>query len=86
MTLRAGYYMAGGAGEALPSSTETRQPGNAGYVFLGETGFFNVVFYKNEGWYAPGSVRESWVTVTLPSFVPPSGHTLTGVGFVVLQL
>ena len=42
-------------------------------------------FYKNEGWYATGSVYEEWISSPLPSFSPPSGHTLTFVQFIVLQ-
>jgi hypothetical protein len=45
----------------------------------------NVHFYKNEGWYATGSVYEEWISSPLPSFTPPSGHTLTFVQFIVLQ-
>ena len=41
-------------------------------------------FYKNEGWYAAGSVYEEWPSSPFPSFFPPSGHTLTFVQFYVL--
>lgn len=41
--------------------------------------------YKNRGWYVAGGVEESWVTVGAPSTVPPSGHTLIGIDYVVLQ-
>jgi hypothetical protein len=41
--------------------------------------------YKNQGWYAAGSAFEEWVTSGAPSTVPPSGHTLSDISFVVLQ-
>jgi len=43
------------------------------------------VIYKNHGWYSTGSVFEVWVTSGSPQTIPPSGHTLSDVDFVVLQ-
>lgn len=39
--------------------------------------------YKMTGWYATGSVWESWV-VTTPDTTPPSGHTLTFITYSLL--
>lgn len=41
--------------------------------------------YKNMGWYAAGSVYETWVTTPLPSTTPPSGHALTNIQHIILQ-
>jgi len=42
------------------------------------------VIYKNQGWYAAGSVLEEWVTSGAPSTTPPSGHTLTQLQHLVI--
>jgi hypothetical protein len=44
------------------------------------------IAYKNEGWYATGSVFEVWVTIGGPSTLPPSGHSLADIGYEPLQL
>ena len=41
--------------------------------------------WKNDGWYAAGTVWESWVTNDNPSTTPPSGHTLTQLQHVQLR-
>lgn len=86
MTLRDASLLVGGAGEFLPSATQTHIAGNPGYVIsLPGTATAVVYKYKNRGWYVAGGVEESWVTVGAPSTVPPSGHTLIGIDYVVLQ-
>lgn len=87
MTLRNGDYITGGAGELLPSSSETaRGRFNPGEIILQPTGTFNITLYKNEGWYATGSLYEEWITATAPSTTPPSGHTLTFIQYFPLQV
>jgi hypothetical protein len=70
-----GYLLIGVGGVSL-FSTEATNPGTSGAT---------VYKYKNRGWYVAGGVEESWVTVGAPSTVPPSGHTLIGIDYVVLQ-
>lgn len=41
--------------------------------------------YKNQGWYAAGSVYEQWISTPLPSTFPPSAHTLADIQHVVLS-
>ena len=48
------------------------------------TNIVNLIF-KNQGWYATGSVFEEWITSPAPGTVPPSGHTLTDIQHLVLQ-
>jgi hypothetical protein len=92
MTARDGFYNGTGIVDVtLSYSTETW----GGVVFPGrsDNGFLQVstaavvanVIYKNHGWYTTGSVFEVWVTSGAPSTVPPSGHTLSDIDFVVLQ-
>lgn len=51
-----------------------RQGAVAGHV-SGAT--IELANYKNEGYYAAGTVWETWITSGEPQTVPPSGHTLT---------
>jgi hypothetical protein len=87
MTLRDAFYVdAPILGVALLFSQDRMGLGDNGFLIVTSTAA-NVVnlSYKNEGWYATGSVFEDWVTSGAPSTAPPSGHTLADVGFVVLQ-
>lgn len=38
-----------------------------------------VNYYKMRGFYAIGSVYETWIVTDVPSVTPPSGHTLNNV-------
>lgn len=86
MTLRAGGVLLGVI-DKYAGSTETRiNLGHNGYLVTFPTGVFNITLYKNEGWYATGSVWEQWITTTAPSTSPPSGHSLTFTHYMVLQV
>ncbi|HSX21504.1 MAG TPA: hypothetical protein VLE97_01865 [Gaiellaceae bacterium] len=86
MTTRTGSVLVGTI-DKFRSGTETRPtqayPGavlvNA--VTIGSS----PPIYKNQGWYAAGSVFEVWVSTPLPSTFPPSGHTLTDIEHTILQ-
>ncbi len=39
-------------------------------------------YYKMQGWYATGSVYETWTSSGQPNLTPPSGHTLTDIAVV----
>jgi hypothetical protein len=41
--------------------------------------------FKMTGWYAAGSVYESWTSLYTPVPTPPSGHSLTNVHYVVVS-
>lgn len=53
-------------------------PGHLG----GGSPSLHVTYYKMRGWYATGSVYETWTSVNSPNFTPPSGHTLTDIAIV----
>lgn len=85
MTARDGNYAGAGVADASDIfGSETWggavTPGRAddGYLITTSTAS-NVVnqLFKNQGWYAAGSVLEVWVTSGAPSTTAPSGHTLT---------
>lgn len=87
MTARDGYYENAGAsatGVQLFSDEQTKLAYDGQLALVTQAAVANAI-YKNHGWYAAGSVWEVWVTSGAPSTVPPSGHTLTNIGFVVLQ-
>jgi hypothetical protein len=87
MTLRAGGVTPGVIDKfaGSPGSARINQ-GHNGFLVTFPTGVFNITLYKNEGWYATGGVWEQWTTATSPSSTPPSGHTLTFVEYIVLQV
>lgn len=86
MTLRDGNLI-NGVINKYASGTETRiNLGHNGSAMLFPTGAINITLYKNEGWYATGSVWEEWTTPTAPSTSPPSGHTLAFIQYLVLQV
>lgn len=41
----------------------------------------NPPIYKNVGYYAAGSVWETWPSLATPNNTPPSGHALTEYGY-----
>jgi hypothetical protein len=91
MTARDGNYNGAGLTGTDLFSDETWGgivfPGRAdnGYLQVTTQAVVANVIYKNHGWYSTGSVFEVWVTSGSPQTVPPSGHTLADVDFVVLQ-
>lgn len=42
-------------------------------------GIVEITYYKMQGFFAAGSVYETWVGVGSPNTSPPSGHTLTNI-------
>jgi hypothetical protein len=93
VTARDGYYQNAGASATGAQLWAPETWGGAVAPGFANNTYFQVITaaavvnlnYKNEGWYATGSVFEDWVTSGAPSTTPPSGHTLADIGFVVLQ-
>lgn len=75
-------------GELVDITTVFASAGVAalGGVFASPTTSIGTLVYKNQGYYVAGSVFEEWVTSGAPSTTPPSGHTLTDISYVVLQI
>lgn len=71
-----------GGFNGAPSLDHTH-PNRLSTVFPGVGGSAGLpavnTYYKMQGWYAAGSVYETWISVNSPNTTPPSGHTLTGV-------
>ncbi len=69
----------------------TRPPGEGALGLRGKNAgafyAFNAVpsIFKNTGWYAAGSVYESWLSNSTPNATPPSGHTLTGIQYIQVR-
>lgn len=82
MTQRAGNVIVGGPVNFYFDSPRT---GLAGSLVQSISAVPNLLTFKNQGWYAAGSVYETWTSVTAPDSNPPSGHTLTGISFVVFD-
>lgn len=85
-TNRDGYYEGGITDATQLFSTVTTLKRSYDGFFEGLSSFpVTFVTYKNQGYYVAGLTYEEWVTISAPSTTPPSGHTLTGISYVVLQ-
>lgn len=88
MTTRNLFYAGAGSGATTVVLTETvatKIRGDPLFLSVVTAAAVANVIYKNQGYYAAGGVYESWITSGAPSTAAPSGHTLTGYSFVVLQ-
>jgi hypothetical protein len=52
-------------------------------IQTGVPAHLTTLYYKMQGWYAAGSVYETWISINSPGNTPnPSGHTLTNITIV----
>lgn len=82
-TQRPGAYQTGGPVNFFYESP--REDGRGGFLIENTSAVPNLLKFKNQGWYAAGTTYETWVTTIAPNTLPPSGHTLADISFVILE-
>jgi hypothetical protein len=66
----------------IPTSQETTDASDS---FAFQQLNLSVTKYLNSGYYVTGSVYEYWITYNTKGSVPPSGHSLVNVQYVIIK-